>query len=37
VEDQMVELRRAVAGLEAQAFVLDVSLIRALGGGYQSI
>jgi NodT family efflux transporter outer membrane factor (OMF) lipoprotein len=34
-EDQMVELRRSVASLDARAFALDVALIRALGGGYQ--
>jgi NodT family efflux transporter outer membrane factor (OMF) lipoprotein len=34
-EDQMVELRRSVASLDARAFAIDVALIRALGGGYQ--
>jgi NodT family efflux transporter outer membrane factor (OMF) lipoprotein len=36
VEDQMVELRRAVASLESRAFALDIALIRALGGGYHT-
>jgi NodT family efflux transporter outer membrane factor (OMF) lipoprotein len=34
-EDQMVDLRRSVASLDARAFALDIALIRALGGGYQ--
>jgi NodT family efflux transporter outer membrane factor (OMF) lipoprotein len=34
VEDQLVDLRRALANLEASAFTLDIALIRALGGGY---
>jgi len=36
VEDQMVDLRRSVAGLEAHAFSLAIALIRALGGGFHS-
>lgn len=34
VEDQLLSARRSVADLEANAFSLDVALIRALGGGY---
>jgi NodT family efflux transporter outer membrane factor (OMF) lipoprotein len=37
VEAAVVSQRRSVAGLQAQMFVADVSLIRALGGGYQPI
>jgi NodT family efflux transporter outer membrane factor (OMF) lipoprotein len=33
-ENTLIEQRRAVAGLEAQAFALDVTLVRALGGGF---
>jgi NodT family efflux transporter outer membrane factor (OMF) lipoprotein len=33
-ETQLIEQRRAVADLEANAFATDVALIRALGGGY---
>jgi len=35
-EDTVLERRRAVADLDARAFTLDISLIRALGGGYVS-
>jgi NodT family efflux transporter outer membrane factor (OMF) lipoprotein len=35
-EDALISSRRAVADLEARAFVLDVSLIHALGGGYRA-
>jgi NodT family efflux transporter outer membrane factor (OMF) lipoprotein len=35
-EDALIVSRRAVAGLETRAFTLDVSLIRALGGGFKS-
>lgn len=34
-EDTLVTQRRAVADLQARAFVQDVTLIRALGGGFQ--
>ena len=33
-EDKLVAARRRVADLEAQAFALDVALVRALGGGF---
>jgi NodT family efflux transporter outer membrane factor (OMF) lipoprotein len=35
-EDQLVAARRARVDLEARGFALDVSLARALGGGFQS-
>jgi NodT family efflux transporter outer membrane factor (OMF) lipoprotein len=35
-EDALISQKRAVAGLETRAFVLDVALIRALGGGYRA-
>lgn len=35
-EDSMVALDRAVADLEARQLVLDIALIRALGGGYMA-
>ncbi|KTE35845.1 MULTISPECIES: efflux transporter outer membrane subunit [unclassified Sphingopyxis] len=35
-EDSAVALARAVADLEARQLALDISLIRALGGGYQT-
>ena len=35
-EDSLIANRRAVTDLETRAFALDVALIRALGGGYQS-
>jgi NodT family efflux transporter outer membrane factor (OMF) lipoprotein len=35
-EDDMVALRRAVADLEARRLLLDIALIRALGGGYRA-
>lgn len=34
VEDQLLAARRAVSALEANAFSLDIALIRALGGGF---
>ncbi|MGC4251770.1 MAG: efflux transporter outer membrane subunit [Sphingobium sp.] len=34
VEDQLLSARQSVAELEASAFSLDISLIRALGGGF---
>jgi len=35
-EDSLITSRRAVADLETRAFALDISLTRALGGGFQS-
>ena len=35
-EDALITQRRDVANLEARGFVLDVALIRALGGGYRA-
>jgi NodT family efflux transporter outer membrane factor (OMF) lipoprotein len=35
-EDALISQRRDVADLETRAFVLDVGLIRALGGGYRA-
>ena len=35
-EDALIIQQRAVANLETRAFVLDVALIRALGGGYRA-
>ena len=35
-EDSMLANQRIVAGLEARRFVLDVSLVKALGGGWRS-
>jgi NodT family efflux transporter outer membrane factor (OMF) lipoprotein len=35
-EDALIASRRAVASLETRAFALDVSLTRALGGGFRS-
>jgi len=35
-EDALVGQRQAVAELETRAFAIDVSLIRALGGGYRA-
>jgi NodT family efflux transporter outer membrane factor (OMF) lipoprotein len=35
-EDALISEQRAVANLETRAFVLDVALIRALGGGYRA-
>lgn len=34
-EDALVSAKRALAGLETRALVLDVALVRALGGGFQ--
>jgi NodT family efflux transporter outer membrane factor (OMF) lipoprotein len=34
VENSLVARRRALAGMRARAFAADVTLIRALGGGY---
>jgi len=33
-EDSLLAQRRSVADLESRAFVLDVALVRALGGGF---
>jgi outer membrane protein TolC len=35
-EDAVLASRRTVVDLKARAFTLDVQLVRALGGGYQS-
>ena len=35
-EDRMLANRRVVAALEARRFVLDVALVKALGGGWRS-
>lgn len=35
-EDAVLSLRRAVADLEARALSLDISLVKALGGGFQA-
>lgn len=35
-EDALIANRRAVAELDARSFILDVALIRALGGGYRA-
>ena len=35
-EDAVLAQRRAVADLESRAFVLDVALVRALGGGFNA-
>ncbi len=34
-EDQLISAQRALADVETRAMVLDVALVRALGGGYQ--
>lgn len=36
VESSLIEQRRSYAELEARAFALDITLIRALGGGYSA-
>lgn len=36
-EDRLLASRRAVADLEARRFALDVSLVRALGGGFEPV
>lgn len=36
-EDTAIGIRRSVAQLEARTLALDIALIRALGGGYQSL
>jgi NodT family efflux transporter outer membrane factor (OMF) lipoprotein len=35
-DDTVLAARRAVADLEARRFILDIALIRALGGGFQA-
>lgn len=35
-EDGLVSARRALADLETRALILDVALVRALGGGFQA-
>jgi NodT family efflux transporter outer membrane factor (OMF) lipoprotein len=35
-EDALIAARRGVADLETRAFVLDIALVRALGGGFQA-
>ncbi|WP_321341836.1 efflux transporter outer membrane subunit [Breoghania sp.] len=34
-EDALIDARRATAALRARAFALDVSMVRALGGGFR--
>ncbi|MET0375289.1 MAG: efflux transporter outer membrane subunit [Rhizorhabdus sp.] len=33
-EERLLQIRLAVAGLDARAFALDIALVRALGGGF---
>ena len=35
-EDQLISAQRGLADIETRAMVLDVALVRALGGGFQS-
>jgi NodT family efflux transporter outer membrane factor (OMF) lipoprotein len=35
-EDQLISAQRALADVETRGLVLDVALVRALGGGFQS-
>jgi NodT family efflux transporter outer membrane factor (OMF) lipoprotein len=35
-EDALISARRSMADIETRALVLDVALVRALGGGFQS-
>jgi NodT family efflux transporter outer membrane factor (OMF) lipoprotein len=37
IESSLIAQRRAVAELQARAFALDITLVRALGGGFTSI
>jgi NodT family efflux transporter outer membrane factor (OMF) lipoprotein len=36
-ENTLIQQRRTLASLKAQAFALDITLVRALGGGFTSI
>lgn len=36
-EDNLINSRRAMAQIKARAFILDVALIKALGGGFKPI
>jgi outer membrane protein TolC len=36
IENSLIQQRRAVASLQAQAFALDITLVRALGGGFSN-
>ncbi len=35
-EDSLIDAQRQLADIQSRAFTLDIALIRALGGGYQS-
>ncbi|MDQ2078636.1 efflux transporter outer membrane subunit [Xanthobacteraceae bacterium Astr-EGSB] len=35
-EDSLIATRRAAAALEARTFILDIQLVRALGGGFRT-
>jgi outer membrane protein TolC len=35
-EDQLISAERGLADVETRAMVLDVALVRTLGGGFQS-
>jgi len=35
-EDQLIQSQRGLADIETRALIIDVALVRALGGGYQS-
>ncbi len=37
VEDAVLQSRRIVADLDARAFLLDVQLVQALGGGFRGV
>ncbi|MEO9131195.1 MAG: TolC family protein, partial [Sphingomonas sp.] len=36
VEDRLLARRRIVSALQSRAFILDVALVRSLGGGFTS-
>jgi outer membrane protein TolC len=36
-EDSLISARRSEAELETRALILDVSLVRALGGGFAPV
>ena len=36
IESSLIAQQRAVADLQARAFALDITLVRALGGGFSS-